>query len=372
MSTPVPIAFCITDLDAGGAERALVRIATQLPREQWSPRVLCLGPRGVLADELEAAGVPATCLGARSLRDVGIFRRLVRELRMHPPRLLQTFLFHANVLGRLAAWRAGVPVVVSGVRVAEREQRWHLRLERLTRGFTTHTVCVSESVAEFAAREMKLPREQVSVIHNGVDFEHFANATPVDLSTLGIPEDATTLLFVGRLHRQKGVAELIEAITPLFRADARWRLLLVGEGPQEPELRDGIRERGLEPQVRLLGRRDDIPGLMKSASALVAPSLWEGLPNVVLEAMAAGLPVIATRCDGTAELIREEETGWLAEPGSAESFRGAIERWRLSAESAAEAVRKSQSIVQEQFAWRGCLEGYAALYCRLLRIPADS
>ncbi len=133
MSTPSSIALCITDLDAGGAEKALVQIARRLDRAVWDPVVYCLSQRGVLADDLEQAGIPTHCLNAGP-RDLLVILRLARLLRRQKPVLLQTFLFHGNLAGRLAAALAGVPVVVSGIRVAEREKTWHLRLERWTRG----------------------------------------------------------------------------------------------------------------------------------------------------------------------------------------------------------------------------------------------
>ena len=114
------MAFCITDLDPGGAERALVQLVTRLDRSRWQPSVICLAPRGMLADELEQAEVPVTCLGARHSRNVGMVGRLFHQLRESKPALLQTFLFHANIAGRIAGRLARVPKIVSGIRVAER------------------------------------------------------------------------------------------------------------------------------------------------------------------------------------------------------------------------------------------------------------
>jgi glycosyltransferase involved in cell wall biosynthesis len=210
MPAPTPIALCITDLDPGGAERALVQVVTRLPRDLWAPVVYCLGPRGELVDDLEAAGVQTCCLNAGRW-DIFVVWRLAKLLKAQRPALVQTFLFHANLAGRLAAKLAGVPIVVSGIRVAERGKRWHVRLERWTRSLVAHHVCVSKAVAEFAKRELRLSDDDVSVIYNGIDLEAYASAPPADLTHFGIPRDAITLLFVGRLHPQKGLSLLLEA-----------------------------------------------------------------------------------------------------------------------------------------------------------------
>jgi glycosyltransferase involved in cell wall biosynthesis len=367
VSSPVPIAFCITELDRGGAESALLQIVTRLDPGHWAPAVYALGPRGELADELQHAGIPTHCLGARSARDIAVVPRLVRILRRQRPMLLQTFLFHANIAGRFAGRCAGVPVIVSGIRVAERDRRQHLLIERLSRRLVTHHVCVSQSVADFSIASARLDPAQVSVIPNGVDFDRFSSASPADLAQFGIPPAADTLLFVGRLHRQKGLSVLLEAMPPLLSAFPNLHLLLVGSGPLEEEVRQHVARAGLQSRIHLIGRRNDVPSLMRASAALVLPSLWEGLPNAVLEAMAAGLPVVVTDVDGAGELVQEGRTGWVAKSGSAESLKSAIER-RLNCSPATltDVVRRSQSLVKSSFTWEACSQAHATLYTRLL------
>jgi glycosyltransferase involved in cell wall biosynthesis len=368
VAEPVSIAFCITDLDPGGAERALLQIVTRLDRNEWSPAVYCLGPRGALASKLEQLRVPVTCLGAKSARDFPVIAELTRRLRSQQPKLVQTFLFHANIAGRIAARRAGVPIVVSGIRVAERGSRWHLWLKRLTRSKVTHHVCVSETVAEHSMAKLGLKRDQVSVITNGVDADDFANATPANLALLGIPKDSKTLLFVGRLHKQKGIATLLDAIRPVFHLRPEMHLLLVGEGPLEPHIRQWIHREQFDRRIQLLGYRNDVASLMRACSALILPSLWEGLPNVILEAMAAGLPVICTPVDGSRELVVADHTGWLAKTGSSTSLRSVIENW-LAADSTTiqEITQNAKTIVTQRFTWDSAVAGYARLYRSLLR-----
>ena len=126
------IAFCITDLDPGGAERALVQLVLRLDRSRWSPVVFCLSKPGTLVADLAKADIPVDCLEAGSIGNVSVVPRLVRRLRRVRPDILQTFLFHANIVGRIAGRLAGVPVIVSGIRVAEHRSRFRLWLDRIT------------------------------------------------------------------------------------------------------------------------------------------------------------------------------------------------------------------------------------------------
>lgn len=367
MSTaPTRIAFCVTDLDAGGAERCLVQLATGLDRSVWEPRVYCLGVPGELVEPLERAGVPVECLGARSVRNVGIVQRLARQLRSFRPALLQTFLFHANLAGRVAGRWAGVPVTVCGVRVAEHEHRWHLRLDRLTQRLVTQNVCVSQAVANFSIAHGGIRPEKITVIPNGVDFTHYSEARPAKLEPLGIPLGSRTILCVGRLHRQKGQLLLLEATAPLFSADKELHVLLVGDGPLRGELEALIRERRWGEQVHLVGRRRDVPELMRAATLLALPSLWEGMPNVVLEAMAAGLPVIASDVEGVRELLGNDTRGVVVPARSAETLRTGLVgllrdnslRHRLASES--------QNFVKSYFTTDSMVAKYGRLYRGLL------
>jgi glycosyltransferase involved in cell wall biosynthesis len=367
MPAPTPIALCITDLDPGGAERALVQVVTRLDRTEWDPGVYCLGPRGELADVLESAGIETHCLNA-TRRDIFVVTRLAKLLKRRRPALLQTFLFHANIAGRLAAVIARVPIVVSGIRVAEREKRWHLTLERRTKRLVTHHVCVSEAVADFTRAALELDDEAVSVIPNGVDATAVAGAPRADLTQFGIPGGSRTLLFVGRLHPQKGVSVLLDAFQLIANQASDVHLLIVGRGPLEGFVRESVRTHSLDSRIHLLGRRDDVPSLMRSATALVLPSLWEGMPNVVLEAMAAHLPVIASAVDGTVELIDEDNTGWLCKPGSASSLATTILNVLDLSDLASGFADTAQDMIRKRFTWIAVTDEYNHLWRSLLDV----
>ncbi len=181
------LAFCITELDTGGAERALVELAIRLDRTDWETHVFCLAGSGRLVEVLTNAQIPVTCLGARGVRSVWIIAELARQLRRVKPALLQTFLFHANIVGRLAGKLAGVKHIVSGIRVAEQRSRIPLWIDRWTSFLVEQNVCVSQSVADFSIRAAGLKEGNICVIPNGVDVARFSGAVAADYAEFGIP-----------------------------------------------------------------------------------------------------------------------------------------------------------------------------------------
>lgn len=322
----MPVALVITDLDVGGAERALVALAKGLDRTRWEPRVIALGAERVLAGPLRAAGIETECLDVDRRRPVQALFRLTRALRGRRPRLVQSFLFHANLATRLAAPWAGAPWVVSGLRVAERRKEWHLVLDALTASLASGSVCVSDGVYRYSRDVGRLPIERLAVIPNGIDPGPFDAAPPLPRASLGVPANAHLALFVGRIDPQKGLPDLLEVARRVVvptRPD--WRLALAGDGPSRSALQEFTRASPtLASRIHWLGRRDDVPRLLKTADVLVLPSHWEGMPNVVLEAMAARLPVVATAVEGTEELVIPGQTGWLVPPGRWEPLGAAL------------------------------------------------
>lgn len=366
MPAPQRISFLITELDHGGAERALVRIATGLDRGRWEPRVISLSDRGPLADPLEQAGVPVTALGAGRVRSPrGIWRATVglsRCLKEQQPAVLQTFLFHANIAGRLAARRARVPAVVSGIRVAEKRGRWRLLADRWTDGFVDRHVCVSQSVADFSVNKSGLPRSKVAVIPNGVEFQRFATAEPADLSQFKIPPTARTILSVGRLDPQKNPIGLLRSFSTIADSHRDAHLLYVGHGPLEATLKAAIAETGLGGRVHIAGWQADVPAIMRACDLFVLASNWEGMPNVLLEAGAASIPVISTRVEGAGEIITSVDSGVLVGISQESELAAAMSECLADPQAAKQRAVQLQHIISERFTWDSVVSAYSDLY----------
>ena len=309
------LTLAITELDPGGAEKAFVRIALGLSQRNWTVHVVSLRDRGALAETLAAAGIWVTALNCGGGLDFRAIFRLRRLLYQQRPDALVTFLHQANLVGRLAGRWAGTPLIVSGVRVADRRRAVAVP-ERLTQHYVDHYVAVSAAVAEMHGRLCRIPSEKMSVIRNGVDVAAIRQVPAVSRESLGLQADDRVVLFVGRLTQQKAPGNLLAAFRALpAEVQKLARVVFVGDGPLKQSLAAEIRAAGLEDRVSLTGWRPDVAGIMKSCDVLVLPSLWEGQPNVVAEALAAGLRVIASDVDGVRELLPDGPRHALVAPG---------------------------------------------------------
>jgi glycosyltransferase involved in cell wall biosynthesis len=303
----------IPTLDRSGAEKQMVLLARGLPRERFRVAVAALTRLGPLAAELEAAGVPVTLIGKRHKADPLAFGRLVRLLRDGRYDVLQTWIFAASSYGRVAARRVGVPVVVTAEMAVDLwKTRAHLALDRRLARWTDRVVGNSRAVVDFY-RRAGVPAERLACIPSGIGAEEPPAGDPAAVrAEVGVPVDAPLVLYVGRLAAQKGVEDLIAALDLLQHVRPVLRSLIVGAGPLRGRLEERARAfRLLGGAVRFLGHRDDVPRLLAAADVLVLPSLYEGLPNVVLEAMRFRKPVVATAAPGTTEVVVDGQTGLL-------------------------------------------------------------
>jgi len=367
-STPIKVTLCTTELAVGGAEQALVELALGLDRERFQVQVVSLrpappAPRDRLVRRLGEGGIEVEYLGAKSkLSGPRTLMRLRKLLRLQRPDVLQTFLFHANVLGPMAAKRAGVPHVVTGLRVAERSRRWRAWAEaRASRSVAKH-VCVSQAVAKFAHEEIGLREERLMVIPNGVDAQRFASARSADVQRMGILPGRRLIACVGRLDRQKGLDRLMAIAPQLLSRLPEHDLLLVGNGPEHRMIESVAREKNIAPRVHLVGWQDDVPGILSASEMLVLPSRWEGMPNVVLEAMASGLPVVAMRVEGVEEILGESASEQVVDQGDTAGFLSRLVEILEDCDLAVSLGERNAARVVSEFSWPRAVEQYAALY----------
>lgn len=363
---PRRIAFCITELDPGGAEKALFQLVTRLNPREWEAHVYCLGPEAPLAPLIREKGIPVTCFGKTGLGKLQVIQWLTRELNAFRPVILQCFLFHANFIGRLAGRRARVPVIISGHRVAEREKRWHLWLDRWTQRLADQHLCVSRGVADHVTRRIGVPRNRLTVIGNGVEVD-LSSPPRIDVpQTFGFPPQSKIVLGVGRLHPQKGFRDLIKSFSRVHTAVPEARLLIIGEGPQRKELERLVHTLHLDEWVRLPGRRQDIPEMMRQAAVFALSSQWEGMPNVVLEAMACRIPIVAMDVEGIRDLIIHQRSGIIVKPGDLKGFEDSLIEILQTPQLGDSLAREAQTIAKKQFTWDAVVRDYTQFYRRLI------
>lgn len=363
------VGLVITELYVGGAEKCLTELAIGLAEAGDDVRVFSLGslptgPRAALVDRLAEANIDVTSGQAdSSLRTLAAFRRLKRWMKESPPDVCQTFLYHANVLGTLAAKSAGVPCRLGGLRVAE-SRSLRCRIETAAIARMQKLVCVSSAVQTFAASRLNCDREKSVVIPNGVDTERFAEAAPFDWTQLGWPADSVVSLFVGRLHPQKGIELLRRQIDVLSTPGSDRRLLLIGEGPLLAELTDWAERVGGD-RVRLLPWQSEVAPFMRAARLLVLPSRYEGMPNVVLEAMAAGKPVVCSRVEGSEELLGGSIDRQSFSPGDDGAMKKLVDQYLADESLSESAGQENLDRVKERFTIPAMVAAYRSLYQRV-------
>lgn len=322
----IRLTYLITDLEVGGVPLHLCRLATRLPASDFRIRVITLSDDGPVGAQLRAAGIPVAACGARSAWDVRALGRLWRYLIADPPEVLHSLLFHANIAARVVGPLAGVPVrrILCEIQTCEVDRRWHLIVDGLTCRLCRYEIANSPSVLEHLHRRASIPRERLQCEWGAVDTKSIASAMPTDRVGLGVKPGEKLILWTGRLDPIKGFEEMLAGFRNVLRHIPA-KLVLVGDGAYRATVERLIIENGLEGRVLLLGQRSDVPNLLKAADLFVFCSRTEGLANSLLEAMAAGLPIVATDVPGNRDLIHHGQTGLLVQresPGAiAESMR---------------------------------------------------
>lgn len=330
--------WLIDSLTMGGAESLAAVFARTIARDpRIDAHVACLKRLGgnPLEPLLWRAGVPVTPLDARHLRDVSAFRRFLDLIRAIEPDVIHAHLTYASIFGALASRLTSTPFVTtlhvppSDAPFLSRERmRERLACALLSRHGTT--VAVSQAQRDMYVKRGLIDPERIVVVHNGIETDAFAAADRPRQVALrerfGLPAEALVLTSVAVLRDDtKGIHLLLEAARDVL-AGVPVRLLIAGDGPARPGLERRARELGLQDVVLWLGQRDDVATILAGSDLFVLPTLSDQFPTVLLEAMAAGLPVISTSVGGVPEIVSHESTGLLVPAGDVAALAGAIER----------------------------------------------
>jgi len=359
----------IPTLDRSGAEKQMVLLAKGLPRDRFRVEVATLTRLGPFEAELNAAAVPVTAIGKHFKLDPIALHRLAGFLKARKFDVVQTWIFAANTYGRIAAWLAGVPVVV----VAEMAvDLWKGRSEQFVdRRLATwcdRLVGNSQAVVDFY-RRLGVPTDRLAMIYSGTadDEPPIVDSRAIRLS-FGFEAGAPLVLFAGRLAEQKRVDDLLKALDLLQHVQPDVRTLIAGDGPLRDRLEETAQAYHLDGRVRFLGHRDDLPRLLAAADLIVLPSAYEGLPNVVLEAMRFRKPVIATAAPGTTEVVVDGQTGLLVPIGNAPLMARAIRDIVRDPTLAHRLGDAGRACVEAHFRADTMVAKFAALYENLARL----
>jgi len=368
---PINLLYLITDLKYGGAQTVLLSLFDHLDTECYSPQVACLyGGNLPVGNALRARGIRVADLKMSHFWRLDALWRLYRLLKREQIAILHTSLFHASLVGRLVGRLACVPVILTWRQNVSLGGRWRSLVNRLTSGLDDGVVAVAGFVRQAELQESGIPASKVTVIVNCIDFERYANVEPGSRARLrldfGIPPGDFVIGFIGRFHPQKGIEVLIEAFARIAPDRPGLWLLLVGDGELRPRLRALSEASGGSARTIFTGAREDIPRILAALDLFVLPSLWEGLPLALLEAMAAGLPVVASDVGGVPEILVDGETGCLVPPRDPAALAAAILEFVDHPEIRQRLGAAGQQRVKESFSAQNLVARLTALYEELL------
>jgi L-malate glycosyltransferase len=371
----VPVLTFLTNFLIGGTERQVVNLVKNHDRGHFDVHLACFRKKGPLLHEIDAADValsayPITTLA--SLKTIWQQGRLVRYLRAHGVRVVHSFGFYANVFAIPAARLARVPVVVASIRDTGDHLTWLQKAMQKWVCRAADHVLVNALAVRIVLVAQGFDPSRISVIQNGIDVSRYQerSGTKAVRRELGLPSAAPVVAVFARLNRLKGIEYFLEAAALLAKRFDEVRFLIVGDSISEAyrdELERHAAGLGLADRVVFAGFRGDVPELLSEVSVSVLPSLSEGLSNVVLEAMAAGVPVVATAVGGTPEMVENGVTGLLVPPRDAVALAEAIGSLLADPSRARAIGGAGQERVTERFSLQATVRETELLYDRLLR-----
>jgi glycosyltransferase involved in cell wall biosynthesis len=361
--------FVLTSAVRGGVEEVVLGLAQRLDPTQF--RLSIAAPPALLdalAPDLEGVAIERLAVDAESWSHVREIARLAAFMRRQRPDVVNPHLFRSTAIAAPLARALGIRAVVETYHGREAWRQGPLRgrffIDRLIGTLCTRVIAVSRGAADFLVGGKGYPARKVVVIPNGRDLARFAPGRHRDdvRKELGIDPEAPVVGVVGRLEIQKGHVYLLDAWPDVVRAHPAARLLLIGDGSRRRTLVEQARALGVADSVIFAGFRADVPRCLDAIDVLALPSLHEGMPLTVIEAAAAGRPVVATAVDGTPEVVRHGETGYLVPPADPPALARALGAMLRDPTATARMGAAAHRWAHERFDVRGHVEATARVY----------
>ena len=367
VAEPIKIFHLVGSLEVGGTEKGILLTVPRLNRDRFLSVVCSITPRMPLQSELESQGIRTYTLGIDSRWDIRLVGGLLKLLRKERPDVLHSYLFHANMVSRVVGRLARVPIILNSERSVNQDGGFRMFVNHRTHRLATAVETNSEAGKSYVLRGLGADPSKVFVVHQGVDT---LNSVSQDASgvrrALGLDPEALVVGFVGRLHPVKGLSYCVRAFSTVVRELPEARLVLVGDGPERAQLERLCDVEGVFDRVLFLGQRPDVAQIMSAMDVLVLPSLAEGLSRVVLEAMAMGKPVVATRVGGQSEAVVDGATGLLVPPAEPGALAQALLKVLSDRTVARQMGAEGRARVDSWFSVDHAVSRYEKLYPRLL------
>ena len=368
---PIRVMHVVQSLEVGGLENGVVNLLNRLNDERFSHVICCLTHAGKLAERIRSKEVKIVEVGLRTDRFRFPIMRLRSLIRPWMPDIVHTRGW-GTIDAIVAARVAGVPRVIHGEHGREAEDPEGLNckrnvVRRTLSPMVDRFVTVSDDLKRWLTRTVGISERKIVTIHNGVDTTGFSNQGRADSRRqLGLDNSAFTIGTVGRLDPVKDHQSLLLAFAPIAQKNEFARLIVVGDGPTRQELESFAMSLGLARKVRFLGERHDVAFVLKAFDVFTLTSIAEGISNTILEAMASGLPVVATRVGGNPELVEQGVTGHLVRARDVTGLTEAFECYRRDPDRGINHGKAARSRAERLFSLERMAGDYADLYSGVL------
>jgi len=371
------IAHVVYRFDVGGLENGVVNLVNHLPSDAYRHAIVALTEVTDFRERIRRDDVQFFSLHKRSGHAFRLYPRLFKLFRGLAPAIVHTRNL-AALEASVPAWLAGVPARVHGehgrdVGDLDGSNRTYRRVRRVYRPFVTQYVALSKDLADYLRGPIGIAPARIAQIYNGVDTTRFAPAPDHRLPLEGCPFTSADLWLVGTVGRMKDVKDqvtLAKAFVVAVRrhpAGERMRLVVAGSGPLRDSVERVLADAGLREHAWLPGERTDVPEILRRLDCFVLPSLAEGVSNTILEAMASGIPIVATRVGGNPELVDDGVTGRLVPPSEPESMASAILGYFNDPATARRHGRAARQVAVKRFSLERMVKDYLSLYDGILR-----
>lgn len=362
-SDGLKVLHLLVNLEMGGAERLLVDALPLLSRDKYRVEVLGLGSDGIVGAMLRSKGIPASALGGSKTDPKFIFK-LINYLTKNKPHILHTHLFIPGVVGRVVGTAVGVKLIISHEHFQKGEiHPLRIVVEKNTWRLADAVVFVSHKLE--TERVANLPRSlKKFVIYNGINPAEIIRGERNNARhILGGKNTDVIIGWVGRINEhEKNLTLMLKAIKKIYSAQENIRVVLIGDGKDSNKLKTTTKEWGLSGVVQWLGARSDVRSLYSGMDVFVLPSRFEGMPLVLLEAMSAGLPVVASRVGGISEIVVDGETGFLVEWDDDKTLAERISLLAGNAKLRKQMGEKGKELFERQFRIERFVEKIDELY----------
>lgn len=369
------IFYLVDSLNIGGTETQAVELARRMDPVKYDVTLACLRKEGPLLERLNGSAVTLVEFhpqgGIDSPRGLYQLARMVGYLRRGKFDVVHAHDLWSNMIATVAGKLAAVPVIVTSQRDLSHDawykgsrKKWLRKAQKSSSAILTNARMIRDGLVA----EEGLPAEKVRVIHNGVDLDRFHAAPAMRARIFPGLERAKLIVLVGNMHTDvKGQPTLIAAAPQIISRFPQARFVLVGDGERRNDFEAAAQVAGVTANFLFVGRRNDVAGILSACDIAVLPSAAEGMPNAVLEYMAAGLPVVASAVGGNLEVIADGQTGLLVPPGDSVALGRALSRLLADDVLALRLARKGRELVEQRFSFERLTREVGALYEELLQ-----